>query len=98
MSDDTTAGPARLPSGDEPRGRMDRVRARAFRVSALLNRASISYLGPAQHGNFEPGGTEVKPLSDKPCPICGQSMSRHELVRTDDARQRFYCPSPPAGD
>jgi hypothetical protein len=74
--------------------RMDRVRARAFRISDRLNRASVSYLGPAQHGNFQPEGTEVKPLSDRPCPACGQPMSRHDLVRTDDARQRFYCPVP----
>ena len=74
--------------------RMDRFRARAFRISDRLNRASVSYLGPAEHGNFKPEGTEVKPLTDRPCPVCGQPMSRHDLVRTDDARQRFYCPAP----
>jgi formamidopyrimidine-DNA glycosylase len=74
---------------------MDRVRARAFRITDRLNRATIGYLGPAEHGNFKPEGTEVKQLSDKPCPVCHQPMSRHDLVRSDDARQRFYCPDPP---
>jgi formamidopyrimidine-DNA glycosylase len=83
---------------DEPtQSRMDRVRARAFRITDRLNRASVSYLGPAQHGNFQPEGTEVKPLTDTPCPICGQPMSRHDLVRSHDARQRFYCPAPESG-
>jgi hypothetical protein len=77
---------------------MDRVRARAFRITDVLNRASIVYLGPAEHGNFKPEGTEVRPLTDKPCPICHQPMSRHDLVRSDDARQRFYCPDPAAAD
>jgi len=74
--------------------RMDRVRARAFRITDRLNRVSVPYLGPAQLGDFQHEGTEVKPLSDRPCPVCGQPMSRHDLVRTDDARQRFYCPGP----
>ena len=80
---------------ERPReSRMDRVRARAFRMSDRLTSASKLYLGPAQHGNFKPGGTEVRGLSDLPCPACGQPMSRHDLVRSGSERQRFYCPEP----
>lgn len=72
--------------------RADRARARAFRISDRLNRISKIYLGPAQFGGFRPGGTEVKPLSDRPCPACSAPMSQHDLVHSDNGRQRFYCP------
>ena len=74
------------------------MRARAFRISDRLNKVSKIYLGPAQFGGFRPGGTEVKPLTDKPCPACGQPMALHNLVHSDSGRQRFYCPDPPPKD
>ena len=85
------------PGADEPVtapvARKDRARARAFRISDRLNRISKIYLGPAQFGGFRRGGTEVKPLTDRPCPACGSPMSAHDLVHSDSGRQRFYCPA-----
>ena len=75
--------------------RRSRFTALSFRVSDTLTRVAKKYVGPAQHGNFQPG-TVVRPLDGTPCPICGEPMSAHELVHSS-GKQRFYCPEPDGG-
>ena len=81
------------PSTPEQRSGLTRFQAFSFRVSDRLNKITKVYLGPAQVGTDRPA-TEVKPLTSSPCPLCGQPMSEHDLVRSESERQRFYCPEP----
>ena len=52
-----------------------------------------TFTGPAQLGAGYPEPPEVRP-SDPNCPICGQPMSRHDIIRAHDSRTstRLMCP------
>jgi hypothetical protein len=57
----------------------------------VLNRAVFPFMGPAQLGPF--GEPPLPPTDEKPCPLCGQAMSGHTFVRSQDHRStRMHCP------
>ena len=52
-----------------------------------------TFTGPAQIGAGHPEGPDVR-RADASCPICGQPMNRHEVLRASDQREptRLVCP------
>ncbi|GAA4159261.1 hypothetical protein GCM10022286_13360 [Gryllotalpicola daejeonensis] len=57
------------------------------------NRIVRTFTGPADIGAGHPEAPEVRSAAAK-CPICGNPMSAHTVLRADDQREptRLVCP------
>jgi hypothetical protein len=58
------------------------------------NRVVRTFTGPAQIGAGHPEAPDVRNTAAAKCPICGNPMSEHTVLRADDQREptRLVCP------
>ena len=57
-----------------------------------LNGVLLPYIGPPPLGPF--GQDALPPTGPKPCPLCGQAMSLHEIERGEGrTATRVHCPA-----
>ena len=58
-----------------------------------LNRRLFPYIGPPPLGPYNEA--PLPPTAKEACPLCGQEMSIHTFVRTQDhSSTRMSCPRP----
>lgn len=64
-----------------------------WRFYQKANRLVRTFTGPAQIGAGHPEAPEIR-RADAACPICGQPMNVHTVLRHDDQREptRLVCP------
>lgn len=56
-----------------------------------LNKAIFPFMGPAQLGPFDQ--EPLPPAENKACPLCGQPITLHTFVRSQDRNAtRMHCP------
>ncbi|MCS5730762.1 hypothetical protein N1031_13415 [Herbiconiux moechotypicola] len=56
-----------------------------------INRVVYRYAGPAQVGIGRAEAPYVPP-ADPRCPLCGESMARHDIDRSGE-RTQLHCPT-----
>ncbi|MGA0568387.1 hypothetical protein ACO2Q7_13730 [Rathayibacter sp. KR2-224] len=59
-----------------------------------FNRVVRTFTGPAQLGAGHPEGPDVR-RNDASCPLCGEPMTAHSVLRPADQRTatRLVCPA-----
>jgi hypothetical protein len=77
----------RRAKGEGPSGRM-------FGVARRLDHGLLPFMGPAQIGAGHPE-EPYRPPTDPKCPICGRSLSAHDVIRSDSqfGATRLICPA-----
>jgi hypothetical protein len=57
-----------------------------------LNRMLMPYIGPPELGPYDQA--PLAPTGPKPCPLCGEPMTAHEIERSGgNTATRIHCPT-----